>query len=624
MTATKTKARKPETKKPAPTAGETLQLPPGVLPGKEGILAGEVRQIPLDKIDIIAKTDREALTDEQLKIHELAQSIATAGLQQPIRVVPHNNDRYVLVFGERRVRACRLLKHERIAAVVVPQEAKSADTDRSVSEARAVENIQRVDPSPIGEATAIADLFDIKLEEVLAQWRSAQKPQDLKPDQDRLEPSVSRMAGLRAEAIRRTAERIGKPEAWVRDRMFLTGFSGKARDLVSAGRLPLAHAKEIAKVADPKRRDELAQDFAIGGEHALLMSGENQPGPIEDLRQEVARVCFSLSQVPWNLATPFDGKPACEECQFNSLNNPGLFEGKQLFSDDHKSTSKIGRYGGPDERPEPKAGVCLKPTCYQEKATAAGKAVSIAATKALNKFEAAKAAKEKGADKLIGLGEIRLLAPGFISPFVVKERIETRLEDRKAKKTSGSSKRTAPRQRAGDYGTPEYDAKRRAMDQFRVLDHAWEDKKATPAMAAYLAKVPGRWAMWALVCRTKAFEKACSYNAKPKDFGSPELLRALRMVEMPSLSNAIELEKLCGTRFGLFGQYSDDSMNSAFIAHVLHTLGIAVDPPPNEDAMIAAELAKLKKPAAAAKSDKRKPAKKGVVTVGEDIPEEEK
>jgi uncharacterized ParB-like nuclease family protein len=600
---TATKSKKPESKKPAAIA--PLVLPPGVMAGKEAILAGKVEQIPIDKIEIVSKQDREAMTDSELKIDELAQSIATAGLQQPIRVVEIGDNRFKLVFGERRLRACKRLGHQRISAVVVSSEAPA----NAESEARAVENIQRVDPSPIGEAVAIADLFEIKMAE------------RLKLEGGDPTACVSIMAQIRSEVIATVAGRVGKPTAWVRDRMFLAGFSGKARDLVSSGRLPLAHAKEIAKVADPKRRDELAEAYAIGGDLAEAMSGEDHAGPIEQLRQEVARVCFSLAQVPWKLEQPFDAKPACVECPHNSLNNPGLFEGKTLYADDHRSVNKVGRYGGTSERPEPKSGVCLKPSCYQEKSAAASRALSGTVTKVLNKYEAAKAGKQKDADKHLGLSEIRVLTPAFVSPFAVKERAQERIEARSEKK-KGPAKSTpsAHVRRPGDYGTPEYDAKIQGNRKYQAAATEWENKVATPALAKYLAAEEARWCMFALVQRSKPYEAACTYNAKPKDFASPELLRLLRLTVNPSIHNAMEIQKSCGTNFGLFAPPTTDDAPIAFQHAVLKAFGLEVKPPPVQDDFVKAEMDKLKKPAA---KDSKKPAAKKAPKSKADTDEQE-
>lgn len=594
------------------TAAPAFQLPPGVMPGKESILAGEVQQIPVALIDIPkSKTDRQGMSDEELGIPELAQSIATVGMQQPILVAKNDTGRFDLIFGERRLRAVRLLKHERTSGIVRDATAIDPVLDQQLVEARAVENIHRLDPSPIGEALAIADIFEIKLAERIKQWREASS-KDL-ADKG---PSVSYMALLRAEAIARTADRVGKPIAWVRDRMFLSGFSGKARELVSSGKLPITHAREIAKVADPKRRDELAEEFAIGNG----MSSEGQPGDIEDLRRQVASSLYSLAQVPWQLNVSFGGKAACSECPHNSTNNPGLFEGKQLFGDDPKQADKYakGYHGLPPERPEPKAGVCTKPSCYIEKTAEANRAVSNAATKVINRYEPAKAAKKSDAAKLLSGSSIASVTPEFVKPSVVSERVNIRLESRShaGKKTKPSASKH-PQQE--DYNSPRAVARRKGEAKFREADHHWANKLAGPAMAKYLNAKPARWSMFTVCKRTKAWERATTWNAPKKTWDSPDITRALRLLDNPSIEGFTELESMCGTRFGLYNADHSGRWDTGFVFKICKALGIELPEPPNEQKFIDAELAKLK----TAEAPGKKPvAKKGAKDQDDDEEDE--
>lgn len=605
----KTVAKKePKTSRAAKPRGttepKTLVLPPGVMPGKESMLAGEVQQIPVALIDIPkSKTDRQGMSDEELGIPELAQSIATVGMQQPILVAKKSNGRFELIFGERRLRAARLLKHERTPGIVRDATAIDPVLDQQLVEARAVENIHRLDPSPIGEALAIADIFDIKLAERIREHGVSN-------------PKLSVLALLRAEAIARTADRVGKPVAWVRDRMFLSGFSGKARELVSSGRLPLTHAREIAKVADPKTRDELAAEFAVDGRQSR---SDGQPGDIDDLKRRVAGSLYSLTQVPWQLGVAFGGKPSCSECPHNSLNNPGLFEGSQFFGDDPRHANKVakGYWGAGEKRPEPKSGVCTKPSCYIEKTGEANRAVSSAATKVINRYEPAKAAKKSDAAKLLSPTSIAEVTPQFVKPGVVSERVNTRLEARaqagKAKPSAGNRKQQ-----------PRHDHDRQQAiwageNAYRQAVHAWRDKIANPAMAAYLAAVPGRWAMFTVAKNVKAWQKAASYNAKPKDFESPEILRALRLIETPNLEGLVALEGMCGTKLGLFGDLDSGNYDPLFIAKILSTLGVQVEAPPVEKTFVDRELAKLAK----ARGAEKKPAtKKGAKNQDDDEEDE--
>lgn len=85
---------------------------------------------------------------DEVSLQELAQSMAAHGLAMPILLRPTADGRYILVHGERRWRAARILGWETIAAEVrelSPEEAHWLSP---------IENIQRDDLSPIEEAQA--------------------------------------------------------------------------------------------------------------------------------------------------------------------------------------------------------------------------------------------------------------------------------------------------------------------------------------------------------------------------------------------------------------------------------------------------------------------------------------
>lgn len=105
---------------------------------------------------------RQTFVEENLD--ELAQSIRTYGLLQPVLVRPMGN-RYQLVAGERRLRACRSLGWDTIPAVI-------RDVNDSAMVAIAlIENLQREDLDFFEEAMGYQRLlveFDLT-QEVLAQ-----------------------------------------------------------------------------------------------------------------------------------------------------------------------------------------------------------------------------------------------------------------------------------------------------------------------------------------------------------------------------------------------------------------------------------------------------------------------
>lgn len=91
---------------------------------------------------------------DQASIDTLAASIEALGLLQPI-VVRSADDGYVLVAGERRLRAVRQLGLATVAAVIRDE----ADGRTNLTEAL-VENLQREDLNPLEEAAAYRELLE--------------------------------------------------------------------------------------------------------------------------------------------------------------------------------------------------------------------------------------------------------------------------------------------------------------------------------------------------------------------------------------------------------------------------------------------------------------------------------
>lgn len=96
-------------------------------------------------------------------LQELAESIKTHGLLQPIVVRPMPGGAYQIVAGERRWRACRIA-----GLSVVPVIVKELD-DKQTMELALIENLQRKDLNPVEEANGYSRLlkeFSLTQEEV--------------------------------------------------------------------------------------------------------------------------------------------------------------------------------------------------------------------------------------------------------------------------------------------------------------------------------------------------------------------------------------------------------------------------------------------------------------------------
>jgi|GEM_PF-3582462 len=285
-------------------------------------------EISVDDENHRADLDEEALATLQASIHE-------HGLQSPIMVGRNGRpDAYVLIYGHRRLEAIKRLGWEHVDAFVADLPADRHERARFIQEQRAVENLDRANLTPIDEAIAVAALVRVELDRAGL-------------DAETCEP------GQVSAACEVVANQIGRSATWVRDRSYLSTLGGEARSLVQAGRLPLGHAREICKIADPKERDRLAGDAA---RHDDGHGGVS----LDWIRRAVQAQMHSLRTVPWTLVDAFAGCPACATCPHNSANDLQLFE--------HDKTP-------------PEAGVCLNPRCFDVKTRAVQRDLKKAAEK---------------------------------------------------------------------------------------------------------------------------------------------------------------------------------------------------------------------------------------------------
>jgi ParB family transcriptional regulator, chromosome partitioning protein len=104
------------------------------------------------KINLISpKADQPRRNFEQETLQQLADSIKQFGVLQPI-IVTAEGDKYVIIAGERRWRAAGIAKLDTIPAIV------RSLKELEQLEIALVENVQRVDLSPLEQAASIEKL----------------------------------------------------------------------------------------------------------------------------------------------------------------------------------------------------------------------------------------------------------------------------------------------------------------------------------------------------------------------------------------------------------------------------------------------------------------------------------
>jgi len=120
-----------------------------------------VLELPIERIDHNPHQTRRDFAEEFLE--ELANSIRVQGVIQPILVRPGENGRYILILGERRLRASKMARKTTIPAVI------KRVSEQQAAEMTIVENLQREDLHCLEQAAAFAHMskeFSLTQEEI--------------------------------------------------------------------------------------------------------------------------------------------------------------------------------------------------------------------------------------------------------------------------------------------------------------------------------------------------------------------------------------------------------------------------------------------------------------------------
>lgn len=185
--------------------------------------------------------------DEE-KLEELAASIRSSGIIQPVVLAREADGRYTLIAGERRWRAAQLAGLHRIPAVIrsLPEEKKA--------EYALIENIQRQDLNPVEEAMAYRTLLE-----------------KFKLTQEEL------------------AERLGKKRPSIANLLRILRLPESVQAGIEDGRLSLGHAKVLSALDDPEWIGQLAREVESRGltvralEKRLKQPKRQKPRPEPDV-----------------------------------------------------------------------------------------------------------------------------------------------------------------------------------------------------------------------------------------------------------------------------------------------------------------------------------------------------
>ncbi|HEX3684950.1 MAG TPA: ParB/RepB/Spo0J family partition protein [Bryobacteraceae bacterium] len=242
-----------------------------------------VRPIPIGQLQESPTNPRKTFSEEKLR--ELAESIRSIGLVQPIIVRPIDQDTYEVVAGARRFRAAKLAGLEDVLAHVKEL------TDEQVIEVQLIENAQRQDVHPYEEAAAYKALLDLAT-----------------PQYD----------------VASIAARIGKSISHVHHRLTLCNLIPEAAEMFLEDRFTVGHAILIARLPQEQQPQALSATFREN-----YATKTKQAVPVRELAQWIReQLTLMLDEVPFDKEdlTLLPEAGSCSACPKRTGFNQALWD----------------------------------------------------------------------------------------------------------------------------------------------------------------------------------------------------------------------------------------------------------------------------------------------------------
>jgi len=240
--------------------------------GKAAIADGDLKRLPVEFLQRGRYQPRRDMDPAALQ--ELADSIKTQGVMQPIVVRPVGENRYEIIAGERRWRATQLAGIDVIPAII------REISDETAIAMALIENIQRENLNPMEEAIALqrfADEFQFTHQQV--------------------------------------ADAVGKSRATVTNLLRLMSLNAEAKMLLEHGDLEMGHAKALLGLPDNLQgkaaKAVVAKGLSVRQTEAMvrtLLAQKDQPAAadrtldpnVRKLQDEISEKIGAPVQIEYN------------------------------------------------------------------------------------------------------------------------------------------------------------------------------------------------------------------------------------------------------------------------------------------------------------------------------------
>lgn len=196
----------------------------------------------LDPHDV--EPDPEGFREEPGDVEGLAETIAEQGMLQPLGVVPISNNRYRVVYGNRRREAALKLGMQQIPCVLL-------DGDyQDLLLRQLIENVQREELNDMEKARAFSRL----------RQRIAETHEHLseKLSESELDESVGKAVGLTGRTVRRYTVLLELPQV--------------VQDLIRREQLNVTQAQHLRRISNPETQIEVAKAVVEEGMSAADMN----------------------------------------------------------------------------------------------------------------------------------------------------------------------------------------------------------------------------------------------------------------------------------------------------------------------------------------------------------------
>ena len=219
----------------------------GIIGERKAVNEVKVVKVPIGQIFPNPYQPRKSFDEAALE--ELSASIAQYGVLQPLLVSPTEDGRYLLIAGERRLRASRMAKLTEVPVII------SDYTTQQIAEIALIENLQREEAEGY--------------EQLMEQFHLTQ------------------------EAM---AARVGKKQSTIANKLRLLRLSPAVRKVLVDAGLSERHARALLKLEDDAKRLEVLE-VVVAKNYSVRQTEEYINKLLEDNQQEKRRRMVIVNDV---------------------------------------------------------------------------------------------------------------------------------------------------------------------------------------------------------------------------------------------------------------------------------------------------------------------------------------